>query len=404
MRFVIQEKGLVLAIILVSFTVFMFVFSPDPQIQASFEDDKPETIQYQLEPNSNLNVYTIINNQSNFIVKNRDAIIELITTDASEAINFGLEMIADQGGRVFLTTGQYYIKNTIKIHSNSILEGEAIDDVNSAGFGSRLIASPELYGPILTNANSIEGDTMISIKVLAFDGARSNTNLNTGSFGILLINTTRCRILDVSVYKCKDSGIIFDGNKHTVEAIIERVSSRGNNNAGLQMKTQSDFHIYNSEFGSNQGEGIVLSTCSSGSIIGTNVFLNHRAGILLYNTLNMRLSDNRVNDNGFSGIEVTSSVADRADYNTITGNICYNNGKESSLQAGIKIYSSQASVRNCLINLNICYDNQIEKTQDYGILEQIGANKNLISNNLCVNNKIQDIKISESTAEISRNP
>jgi parallel beta-helix repeat protein len=400
MPFDVKEKGLVLAIILVSITIFMFIISPEPQTQASL-DDQPETVQFQIEPQSNLAVYTVFYQQDSYIVKNREGIIELQTEDASTAINYALKMVADQGGRVFLNTGNYIIKDTIKIHSNTILEGEAIDDVNTAGFGTRLIAASDLNGPILSNANPKTGDTMIILRIIVFDGARSNININTGSYGILLTNTTRCRIIDVAVYKCKDSGIVFDGNQDTVEAMIERVSSRGNNNAGLHMKTQSDFHIYNSEFGSNQGEGILLTTSSSGSIIGTNVFLNLRTGILLSNTMKTRLSDNRVNHNGYSGIEITSTIQNRSEYNTLTGNIIYNNGQQSNLQAGIKINSKGATISNNLITSNICYNELDAKTQDFGIIEQNGAQKNLIIQNLCKDNNLQDIKISETSKTLS---
>jgi parallel beta-helix repeat protein len=360
-----------------------------------------ENMQPQIEPQSNLAVYTVINQQESYIVKNREGIIELQTEDASTAINYALNMVADQGGRVFLATGNYRINNTLKIHSNTILEGEAIDDVNTSGFGARLIAAPNLNGSLLSNANPTIGDTMITLKILSFDGARSNTDLNVGSYGILLTKTTRCRIVDVAVYRCKDSGIVFDGNQGTVEATIERVSSRGNNNAGLHMETQSDFHIYNSEFGSNQGEGILLATCSSGSISLTNVFLNLRTGILLYNTMNMRLSDNRANHNGYSGIEITSNTQNRAAYNILTGNICYNNGQQSPFQAGIKISSKGDTISNCIISSNICYNEPDARSQDFGILEQNGAQENLITQNLCKNNNLQDIKISESTKELS---
>ena len=113
--------------------------------------------------------------------------------------------------------------------------------------------------------------------------------------------------------------------------------------------------------------------------------------------MNTRLSNNRANHNGYSGIEITSTSQNRTEYNTIVSNICYDNGQQSTSHAGIKINSKGASVSNCLINSNTCYDDQFIKTQDFGILELYGAKENLISQNLCVNNKLQDIKLSEST-------
>lgn len=114
----------------------------------------------------------------------------------------------------------------------------------------------------------------------------------------------------------------------------------------------------------------------------------------------MRISENRANNNGFSGIEITSTAENRTKYNNILGNICYNNGQKSISQAGIKISSKIGAVSQCLINSNICYDDQTIKTQDYGILEQGCGKENLIFQNLCVNNKIQNIKLSQSIQKL----
>jgi parallel beta-helix repeat protein len=395
----IKEKGILLAIALVTIIALTLIISLEPQTQASLENQP-----FQIDNQLVTSVYTVLSQQDSYWVKNRQGIVELQTKDASKAINYALIQVANQGGKVFIASGDYLITTTLQIFSNTILEGEAMDDPNNSGFGTRLIAANTLTGSILINANPQTGDSIITIRDLAFNGARQNKDLNMGSSGIILRKTARCRIVDVAVYNCKDSGIIFDGNQGTVEAIIERITSRGNNYAGLLMKTQSDFHIYNSEFGSNQGPGVVLSSCSSGSIIGTNVFLNNQTGILLYNTRNMRLIGNRVNHNGYSGIEITSNTQNRSEYNTLIGNECYNNGQQSTTEAGIKINPKTTTISNCLITSNICFDDQLIKTQDFGILAQKGATDNLITQNLCRNNKLQDIKISESTTNTTTSP
>jgi len=256
----------------------------------------------------------------------------------------------------------------------------------------------------LTNANPETGDSCILIRNLSFDGSRSNEYQTVGLTGITLTKTIRCRIIDVAVYRCRDSGILFDGNGGTVEAIIERVTSRGNNYAGLNMRTQSDFHITDCEFGSNQGPGILLSSCSSGSVIGCNVFLNKQSGIHLYNTMHMRLMGNRLNHNGKSGIEIIASTQGRGDYSILLGNECYDNGQYSVMAAGIEIARAEVEIRNCVIATNTCFDDQLIKTQDYGILESPGGVENLFVGNLCRDNRLEDIQLSGSTIEDTASP
>jgi len=351
-------------------------------------------LQASVETNPITGVFTVITHHDGYSVRNREGIIELHREkDAAEAINYALDAIADKGGKVSLTTGYYLITTSLRIHSNTVLEGEAIDDVNNSGFGTRLVAANSLNGPILRNANPISGDSNIIIRNIVFDGSRTSRDRKIGSTGICLTKTVRCRIIDVAVYNCKDTGIVLNGKGGTLEAVLERISSRGNNYAGLHMETQSDFHIYNCEFGSNQGSGILLSSCSSGLIIGCNIFLNNQSGIHLYNTKEMRLLGNRANHNGNSGIEIIATAEGRGDYNSLIGNHCYDNGQRSEGEAGIKIKPIGITIRNCLINSNNCFDDQFIKTQDFGILEMIGGEENIFIGNLCRENKVDDLKV-----------
>ncbi len=117
----------------------------------------------------------------------------------------------------------------------------------------------------------------------------------------------------------------------------------------------------------------------------------------------MRLIGNRANHNGKSGIEIICTQENRAEYNILIGNECYNNGQQSMEEAGIKINPKEGmTINNCVVNSNTCFDNQIKKTQDYGIIENQGAQANIITGNLCSNNRLQDIKISDSSIEISQ--
>ncbi len=118
----------------------------------------------------------------------------------------------------------------------------------------------------------------------------------------------------------------------------------------------------------------------------------------------MRLIGNRANHNGYSGIEITSTSQDRAEYNTLIGNECYNNGQQSTGEAGIKINPIETTISNILISSNTCFDDQLVKTQDFGILELSGSQENIVIGNLCKNNRLQDYKLSNSVSEIVNSP
>jgi len=338
--------------------------------------------------------YTIFAEGATYYAQNRFGTIEHSETSAAELINHVLNAVAGTGGKIFLAAGDYTIEKSLIIHGNTILEGEGIDDKNNRGLGTRLIAASLLDEPVIRNHDTTEGDYNIIIKNLAIDGNRPNKTRVVGATGINFTKTVRCRIIDVAVYNCKDTGIVFDGNGGTVEASLDRVTSRGNNYRGIHMSTQSDFHIQNCEIGSNEDSGMVFASCSAGSIIGCNVYLNKQYGIQLYNSKYMRTIGNRANHNGRSGIEVVASAVGWGDWNKFIGNECFDNGKLFSGESGISIRPNGASVCNCVVEGNTCFDDQISKTQDYGIYEHMGGDYNVLTSNICRNNKKADIKVS----------
>ncbi|UCC33173.1 MAG: right-handed parallel beta-helix repeat-containing protein [Candidatus Bathyarchaeota archaeon] len=326
--------------------------------------------------------------------------IECAGADASEIINYALGALADIGGKVLLTAGNYTIERSLIVYSNTILEGEGMDDKNKQGLGTRLSAARSLREPVIRNHDPAKGDYNIIIKNLAVDGNRSNKTRVAGATGINFTKTIRCRIIDVAVYNCRDTGIVLDGNQGTVEAQLDRVTSRGNNYRGIHLRTQSDFHIQNCEVGSNEENGIVLASCSAGSIIGCNVYLNRQSGIQLYNSKYMRIIGNRANHNGRSGIEVVASSFGWGDWNTLIGNECYDNGQLFGDESGISIRPDGASVSNCVVEGNTCFDDQDSRTQDYGIREHEGGDYNVLTSNICRNNNEADIKVSGLNTQV----
>lgn len=325
---------------------------------------------------------------------------EISGSNASDIINRALDALADKGGRVLLTAGDYPIEHSLLVHSNTILEGEGVDDKNNPGLGTRLVAAKSLREPVLRNHDPGRGDFNIIIKNLAVDGDRPDKTRVVGANGIRFTKTTRCRIIDVAVYNCRDTGIVFDGNHGTIEAQLDRVTSRGNNYRGIFMKTQSDFHIQNCEVGSNEEKGIVLASCSAGSLMGNNVYLNRRSGIELYNSRYMRIIGNRANHNGRSGIELVATADGWGNWNKLIGNECYDNGQSFGDESGISIKSDGTSVSYTIVEGNTCFDDQPSKTQDYGIWEHEGGDYNILTSNICGENRKADIRTSGLNTQV----
>lgn len=122
------------------------------------------------------------------------------------------------------------------------------------------------------------------------------------------------------------------------------------------------------------GHGIIASACRMASIQGNTVRNAGLCGIFA-STLapGLSISGNTVSGSQRSGI----AVLDVTDF-TITGNVCKNNGQDqaqTNYYHGITLWQSTGTVDKGVIAHNRCFDDQVTKTQQYGIrtLNTIGA-------------------------------
>jgi hypothetical protein len=322
--------------------------------------------------------------------------IEFSGTDASTVI----QQAINAGNSIFIKAGNYTITQTIKLPSSVTLIGEAIDDLSYNGLGSRLIASSELNGPVLTNNNYTHGNGGITIKMLVIDGNKSDDVKVSGLDGIYLNNTVRSRIIDVVVYRMKDNGIHIEENGETQ---IARVYSAHNNGHGILMVSHSDFHISDCEIGGNRESGIVLSSCANGEITGCHIYLNNEYGVRAYDARLMRIIANRMNHNGRDGISITLD-ASGWDRLIVMSNQCLSNGRQYSGHNGITITgTSTIPMQYVVVIGNVCGDYENPKTQEYGIKESINADYNIVIGNVVTDNKFGGILTIGSNTIVQRN-
>jgi parallel beta-helix repeat protein len=343
--------------------------------------------------------YTVWIEGSYAFAKDQYGYVEFSSTDHETVIQACLDELANAGGSVFLKTGDYDINTGLDIYNNSLLYGESIDDYILQGYGTRLVANSSITDAVIGNADTVNGNINIEIRNLAIDGNKPDTTLDADAKGIHFNVVIRSRIVDVTIYNCKGSGIYLEGSG-SIENEIVRSRSRGNNQHGIYFSANSDFKVYSGEFGSNEGDGIVLASSSHGLVTGSNVFLNDR-GILLYNARYMRIISNRVNTNDNHGIYILSTSPSWGIHNHVSSNDIYDNGYVDAGSGGIYLNSALPNeVTYNIISDNIIYD-ATGNYHDYGIRSvNDGCDYNAFLNNICVDADTVNIQIIGANSEV----
>ena len=176
------------------------------------------------------------------------------------------------------------------------------------------------------------------------------------------------------------AGIRVDDRAQNVSVTGNTVSGGGTSCNGILVASSTTYHTQSCSVVGNTvravpGAGIQASGYSKGTTIsGNSVFGAGTHGIYVTsaNTTGTNVSGNTVSDCTGSGI----MVLDTSDF-TVTNNICRNNGQgaNSNTYHGITLWQSTGTVDKGRVAENRCYDDQVSKTQQYGIrtLNTIGA-------------------------------
>ncbi|WP_266158510.1 glycosyl hydrolase family 28-related protein [Dyella silvatica] len=124
---------------------------------------------------------------------------------------------------------------------------------------------------------------------------------------------------------------------------------------------------------------ITNNVCTGG--IGEDVNNTYPSGIECWSAYSI-ITGNMCSANSGNGITV-------GDLNTVvSNNICFNNGQSAgALGAGIKMFSIPGyNASDCVVNGNICFDNQSSKTQSYGYVEAVVGGDGIMGNTIVDNN------------------
>ena len=181
------------------------------------------------------------------------------------------------------------------------------------------------------------------------DGIEIGSNPHSLSVigNVVTNNTAFNNVIDgVSVAQTKNT---FVYGNFIYDNLVQGISVEGNN---TEAQILSNI-VFNNSIASKVGAGgiIVVGNCSlETSVISNVVFNNYQYGIL---------------------------VAEGANNTTISNNKAYNNGQKTvNVFDGIRIATS-----NNYIERNTCFDDQINKTQRYGITECNGYFNNIFVSN-----------------------
>ncbi|HEC37719.1 hypothetical protein LCGC14_0720300 [marine sediment metagenome] len=175
------------------------------------------------------------------------------------------------------------------------------------------------------------------------------------------------------------------GDPYIIKNVTVNAGGSGN---GIEIKNSIvPFKIINSTaYNSGSGyAGIKLDDVMNGKLINNTFSYNHWDGILLVDSSNNTLYDNRAHNNDANGIhlEVSSGVCEQ---NIIRDNRAYFNGFN-----GIEVRSSDN---------NTIFDNMAKQNSEAGIYISQGGSYNNISHNIVQNNLQQGIYLSGSNENI----
>jgi len=353
-------------------------------------------------------------------------------TDIQSAIN----ALPASGGVVYIREGTYTVSSSIAIISSNVtlvgagaatkifLANGANVDVISATWGQNIvIANLCIDGNKANQTAASSGIKFTNVENSRISGCRiekskdcgvyldsSSRNVITnstvesgGNLGIYLSSSNNNTVMGNTIESNSDDGIhLYSGsNNNTVMGnTIESNSSDGifcsgsNNNTvmGNTIESNSGIGIYlysgsnnNTVMGntikSNSSDGIFCNGANNNTITGNTSESNGGSGIQLYSSSNNSVTGNTIKSNGSYGIMIASS-----NNNVVVGNVVMNNSKSvAGAYDGIYISTSDYNV----ITSNRCTDDQLVKTQGYGINIFNGTcDFNLVDGNVLVGNLI----------------
>ena len=249
------------------------------------------------------------------------------------------------------------------------------------------------YRIIVYNGTYYE-NLIINKNIDLFGEDSSNTRIIGNSTGnvIQIINS----IVNISHFTIENN----DSNNGNALIYVENGSviitdnTLTNGSHGIIIQNTSDYLIYDNRILDNNGDGIriINSTIGSDKTISWNIIKNNRNGIYLYKSENITISNNRISENTLHGVFLNKTC----NYATITSNNIYNNicngiylndyTNNSAISNNILLNNTESGVvlENC--SHSQINENTISGNQNYGIMT-VGSTNIIYNNNISSNSK-----------------
>lgn len=309
-----------------------------------------------------------------FSVKDQVVATKIVAADGSGQftdIQAAINDLPAGGGVVYIKEGTYTITSAITILSDNI-------ELHGAGDSTIIYLADSSNTNILEISDyntAIEG---VRITTLQINGNTAHNNTN--GYGIVVFGdpsyiVSRVDIEDCYIHHCNQDAI----NAYKTDGLVISRNHLKNCRYGIYLNdttaTISQNNVHNNSF-----DGIHLWT----------VYWIHPefSGYVV--------TGNHVYSNVGSGIRV-----DETDFALITGNHCYNNTQGLGSTAGIAINDDS---NRCIVNSNVCFDEQATATQKYGIwIVGADCNKNVVVGNVCYANTTEQLRNSGTNTIVEHN-
>lgn len=334
-------------------------------------------------------------------------------------INHAIISLLPTGGRVLLLEGTFNLSAAIVLYNNVSLIG--------LGNGPQLFLSNNSNISAIINDDAIRGNYGITLDNLHIIGNKAG---QTSSSGIHFRHVSSCFLSNLEIKEAKNSGIdlLAGSTGNTLKNI--KVTNNGNNGlvisqsnynqvSGLLAENNGDGGLWIFEGESNTLSGVytsynkfsgieieannntlanIISTSNAHSgVYMTQASRNHIQGLAINNTLSgFALNTSNGNtlkvwavENGQHGIDLYNSSS-----NSISESVFRSNGRQSAGFAGIHISSNGDKPSNYnMIVLSYALDNQVQKTQEFGIKIDGSADYTLIMGNDLRHNKFGPLSV-----------
>jgi len=228
--------------------------------------------------------------------------------------------------------------------------------------------------------------------VVIYGNMCTQPTITTAEYGIGSINASHAAIIGNYVEGFYNIGIQLYYNPYSiVKGNITRKNAGTGDQSGITIDNSSYSIIEGNIAEENGLDGIYLEDSSYCGVVDNVARKNGRFGVQLFRSTTTpkfnAVAENVVAFNDNNGINLNQAVGNR-----ISGNLCVNNSQVAG-ESGIALWNPTGGVP-CTDNVlagNICTDDQVTKTQDYGIRELADADYNIIHGNNCRGNAIAGI-------------